>query len=300
LGPRITVVGSFIMDLVIRAPRRPERGETLIGTSFGMFPGGKGANQAVAAARLGAEVAMIGRLGNDDFGRTFLQLLKAEGINTSGIVVDEGLGTGIGNPVVEDSGDNSIIIVPQANSALCPADVEKASPLIEQADVLLVQLEVPIEASFAAARIARQAGAKVILNPAPYRELPAGFLKLVDILVPNEVEFAGFTGRRAEGFATVVERAKPLLDLGPQAIVVTVGAAGCYLVGRDNALHIPAQRVNQVVDTTAAGDAFCGALAWAIASGQSLREACTFANKVAAAAITKLGAISSLPRANEL
>lgn len=298
--PRVAVVGSFMMDLVFRAPRRPLRGETIVGSSFGMFPGGKGANQAVAAARLGADVSMIGCLGDDDFGKIFLKLMHEEGIDTTGIVVDKSVGTGVSGPVVEDNGDNSIIIVPQANYFLKASDIEKSAQLIRGADVLLLQLEIPLDASIAAARIAREAGVKVILNPAPYQELPSILLELVDVIVPNEVEFAGLTGLSPDDLGTSESFARQLMEKGPKIVIVTIGSRGSYVITGDSALHIEGEKVENVVDTTAAGDAFCGALAFGLASGKTAIDSARYANKVAASAITRMGAIPSLPRADEV
>ena len=213
-NPKVVVVGSFNMDLVIKTERRPQKGETLIGEEFGMFIGGKGANQAIAASRLGAEVTMIGRLGKDLFGDLFLDEFGKENIDTSFVVRDAEVGTGIASPVIDADGDNSIIIVPRANMRLDVEDVERASGEIADADVLLLQLEVPIESSRKAAEIARANGVAVILNPAPALELPDSFLRLIDLLVPNEVEteflskvtVADDDGAEARGAGSVRER----------------------------------------------------------------------------------------------
>lgn len=298
--PRVAVVGSFMMDLVVRAPRRPTRGETVIGSSFGMFPGGKGANQAVAAARLGAKVSMIGRLGKDAFGDTFLRLMAEEGIDTSGVVVDDAVGTGVGNPVVEDTGENSIIIVPQANSNLSKQDIHESARTIGGADVLLLQLEVPMEASLAAARIAHEAGVKVVLNPAPAAELSDSFLSMVSVIVPNEIEFEGLTGTTPHDLTVTAEASRHLMVNGPSTVVVTIGSRGAYVVEAGNAVHVPTEKVDKVIDTTGAGDAFCGALAFGIASGKTIVDAVTYANKAAGIAVTRLGAIPSLPNADEI
>ena len=288
--PRIAVVGSFVTDLVFRAPRRPERGETLVGHSLDVFEGGKGFNQAVAAARAGAEVVMIGRLGEDDFGARFLSALERENIDASFVVRDAGNATGVACPLVEDSGDNSIVIVPRANAALCAADVERASQAIASADVLLAQLEVPVAASLRAAQIARSAGRRIILNPAPALAFADALLAAADIVVPNEVECAGLTGCQ-----DVVDAARMLLERGVPAIIVTLGEQGALLVERSGERRVPAHTVD-VVDTTAAGDAFCGALAVALASGAALDDAVAFANAAGALAVTKLGAEPSMPR----
>ena len=191
---RVVVVGSFNMDLVVRTPRRPEKGETVFGSDFGMFCGGKGFNQAVAAARLGAEVTMIGRVGADYFGELFVQALAAEYIRSDSVLRDSQHGTGVGLPVIGADGDNSIVVVPRANMAMEPADVEPFVDVIRQADVLLLQLEVPQAVSQYAAQIARSAGVNVILNPAPAAPLDGSWYQLADVLVPNENETRGLTG----------------------------------------------------------------------------------------------------------
>lgn len=300
VGPRVTVVGSFIMDLVIKAPRRPSKGETIVGTSFGMFPGGKGANQAVAAARLGADVAMIGRLGQDEFGDTFLRLLSDEGVDCSFVVRDPDEGTGIGNPVIDGEGDNSIIIVPRANSRLSTVDVDRAIRRISTSHVLLLQLEVPIESSVRAAETARSSGVKVILNPAPAGELPDSFVQLIDVLVPNETEFEMLTGTRPTDIEQARRGAFGLISKGIGAVVITLGERGAFLIEKGRTTHLPGERVDNVVDTTGAGDAFCGALAVCVGRGMSLRESVKVANKAGAHAVTVLGAIPSMPRAADI
>lgn len=297
--PKVVIVGSFMLDLVVKAPRRPQKGETLVGTDFGMFTGGKGYNQAVAAARLGAEVHMVGRLGADYFGDLFMQAMARDGIHTDFVVRDPEVGTGVGTPVVDADGDNSIVIIPRANMRLTPADVEQAADAIAAADVLLLQLEVPLEASLRAAEIAHKHGAKVILNPAPARELPDEFLRPMDILTPNEIETAMLTGLPTGNLAQVELAATVLLARGGEAVVVTLGERGALLVTHDLAHHIPGYTV-PVVDTTAAGDAFCGALAVALARGVALEPAVRYANAAGALAVTVMGAEPSMPAAEKL
>jgi ribokinase len=298
-NPKVVVVGSFMMDLVIKAERRPQKGETLVGQEFGMFIGGKGSNQAIAAARLGAEVTMIGRLGTDLFGDTFMSSLAQEKIDTRFIVRDAEVGTGVGTPVIDAEGDNSIIIVPRANMRLSVADVERAESAIAAADVLLLQLEVPIEASQRAAEIARTGGAKVILNPAPARELPDGFLAQVDILTPNEVETEFLSGVKVSDTTGAERAARILLGKGVSAVILTLGDRGALLLTPDVTKLIPAYKVN-VVDTTAAGDAFCGALAMGLARGEKIEDAVAFANAAGALAVTVLGAAPSMPTAKQM
>lgn len=289
--PRVAVVGAFNLDLVFWAERRPRRGESLMGRRFGMFPGGKGFNQAVAAARLGAEVAMIGRMGTDSFAEPFLETLEAEGIGTRYVVRDPHEGTGVASPVVEADGSNSIVFVPRANMRLTPGDVEAAAPAIRAADVLLFQLETPPDASLRAAEIAHEGGARVIFNPAPAVPFPAGLWPLCDLLVPNEVEVAMLADYAAGDPAGA---AQALLARGPQAIVVTLGEQGALLVTGTGEQRFAPHRV-EVVDSVAAGDAFCGALAVRLAVGAPLVEAVRFANAAGALAVTVAGAAPSMP-----
>ena len=298
-NPKIIVVGSFNMDLVIKAERRPQKGETLIGQEFGMFIGGKGSNQAIAAARLGADVTMIGRLGTDLFGDTFMSEFAREKIDTSFVIRDAEVGTGVASPVIEADGDNSIIIVPRANMRLSPEDVERASSQIAGADVLLLQLEVPIETSQRAAEIARANDAKVILNPAPARELPDSFLAQVDVLTPNEVETEFLSGVTVSDDEGAQRAAQVLLNKGISTIVLTLGERGTLLLTSDQSKLVPAYNVD-VVDTTAAGDAFCGALATALARGETIEDAVAFANAAGALAVTVLGAAPSMPTAEKV
>jgi ribokinase len=267
----VVVVGSFMMDLVVRGPRRPERGETVIGTSFETFLGGKGFNQAIAAARAGASTAMVGRIGDDDFGRRFLAQLEADGIDASGVGVDPDIGTGVGLPFVEDSGDNSIVVVPRANHALTAAQVRDAAALIEAAKVLLLQMELPLDATVEAAYLAKHAGVTVVLNPAP-AVLPLDELAgLVDYITPNESE-----AQRLGAIDGVV--------------ITTLGEGGVDVAGE----RIDAHKV-ECVDTVGAGDAFCGAFAALLAEGASFVDAARFGNAAGALAVGIPGAEPSMP-----
>ena len=297
--PKVVVVGSFMMDLVIKAERRPQKGETLIGQQFGMFGGGKGNNQAIAAVRLGGDVTMVGRLGMDSFGDKLMDALVEEGVEIRFIVRDAEVGTGVGSPVIDADGDNSIIIVPRANMRLSAADVDRAASAISDSDVLLLQLEVPIAASQRAAEIAKSSGTKVILNPAPARDLPDSFLAQVDILTPNQVEAELLSGVEVSDSEGAERAARILLDRGVSAVILTLGEGGALLLKDGLTTSIPAYRVN-VVDTTAAGDAFCGALATALARGEALEDAVVFANAAGALAVTVLGAAPSMPTAKQI
>lgn len=297
--PTITVIGSFMMDLVIKAERRPQRGETLIGQSFGMFPGGKGFNQAVAAARLGARVNMVGKLGEDDFGQRFKKSLANAGIGADYVSTTNRAMTGVGSPVIDASGDNSIIIVPGANMLLMPEDIEKARDLITRSDMVMMQLENPVETVLFAAEIAHAAGVPVLLNPAPARSLPDELLALVDIIIPNEIEAEMLTGCNVADIASAQLAAEKLLDRKIQSVVLTLGERGAMLAEKDRCVQIPGFQV-EVVDTTAAGDAFCAAFAVKIASGNSLESSIIFANSAGALATTVMGAEPAMPHLKDL
>ena len=298
-NPKVVVVGSFNMDLVVKAGRRPQTGETLMGEEFGMFIGGKGSNQAIAAARLGTDVTMIGRLGADLFGDTLMAAHAEEGICTDYVIRDTEVGTGVASILVDADGDNSIVLVPQANMRLTVADVEQASESIAAADALLLQLEVPIAVSQRAAEIAKSNDATVVLNPAPAQELPDDFLAQVDILTPNEVETESLSGVRVSTATDAERAAKVLLDKGLSAVILTLGERGALLLTPDLTQQVPAYSV-EVVDTTAAGDAFCGALATGLARGENLVDAVAFANAAGALAVTVLGAAPSMPTAAQV
>ncbi|MEC8892648.1 MAG: ribokinase [Candidatus Poribacteria bacterium] len=290
---KIVVVGSFMMDLVIKAERRPRTGETLIGESFGMFVGGKGCNQAIIASRLGADVTMVGRLGEDLFGDSFMETLEEEKIDSRFVVRDSEVGTGVGSPVIDAQGDNSIIAIPLANMHLSVEDIDRAESALSEADILLLQLEVPVEASLQAAKIVKSHGGRVILNPAPALEFPDNFLDHVDLLTPNETETEFFTGIKVVNQDTAMTAAKILIDKGVEAVILTLGDQGALLLTNEITKAIPAYEVD-VVDTTAAGDAFCGALAVAMSRGDSIESAIVFANAAGALATTTLGAAPSM------
>ena len=298
-SPKVVVVGSFNMDLVVKAGHRPQTGETLMGEAFGMFIGGKGSNQAIAAARLGANVTMIGRLGADLFGDTLMAAHAEEGICTDYVIRDTGVGTGVASILIDADGDNSIVLVPQANMRLTVADIEQASEAIAAADVLLLQLEVPISASQRAAEIAKSNGASVVLNPAPAQELPDDFLAQVDILTPNEVETESLSGVTVSTGTDAEHAAKVLLDKGLSAVILTLGERGALLLTANLTQQVPAYSV-EVVDTTAAGDAFCGALAMGLARGDNFVDTVAFANAAGALAVTALGAAPSMPTAAQV
>jgi ribokinase len=295
----VTVVGSLNMDLVARAPRIPQPGETIIGGDFHNVPGGKGANQAVAAARLGAQVSMVGRVGRDAFANPLLGNLAADDIDHACVIQDSEAATGVALIVVDDTGQNSIVVASGANMRLSPADVDGAEAAIAGADALLLQLESPLETVTRAAEVARAHGVRVILNPAPARSLPAVLLSLVDVLIPNESETALLTGMSVNNQAEAEAAAAALRGMGVGTVILTLGERGALLAQAGAAALAPAFEVTPV-DTTAAGDAFVGGFAVALAEGQTLAEAVRWGNAAGALATTKLGAQPSLPTRQDL
>jgi len=285
---KIVVVGSLNMDLVVRMPKIPRPGETLLGGVFKTFPGGKGANQAVAAARLGAHVTMIGCVGDD------------EGIDTTHVLVHPASATGVALIQVDAKGQNSIAVASGANFELTAADVEKAMLSIGKFDVLVMPLETPLETIYTAARIASAGGAKVLLNPAPAQVLEPDLLHLVDVLLPNEYEVGLMTGADLAA-ADIHQSAKQLLSLGVKDLIVTMGDQGAlFFDGRTNTeMLIPACPV-QAVDSTAAGDCFVGALAVGLCEGQTIAGAAAFASAASAISVTRAGAQPSLPSRAEV
>ena len=282
------------MDLVARAPRIPEPGETIIGGDFHTAPGGKGANQAVAAARLGAHVSMIGRVGSDTFGELLLENLAAAGVDHDRVVRDSEAATGVALITVDGIGQNSIVVASGANMQLSVADVDAAENAIASADALLLQLESPLETVARAADIASSNSVKVILNPAPARPLPAALLSLVDVLIPNESETALLTGLPVGDQAEIEAAAATLRGMGVSTVILTLGERGALLLQEEQRERFPAFDIKPV-DTTAAGDAFVGGFAVALAEGRSLAEAVRWGNATGALAATKMGAQPSLP-----
>ncbi|NOX63919.1 MAG: ribokinase [Chloroflexi bacterium] len=296
---RITVIGSLNMDLVARSPRIPTPGETIIGREFRTAPGGKGANQAVAAARLGGRVSMVGCVGQDAFGDALLENLSANRVDHRFVRRADAAATGVAIIVVDDSGENSIVVLSGANNQLSPQDVETAESLIAQSEVLLLQLESPLESVIRAAQLGRKHGVTVILNPAPARALPVELFKLVDILIPNETETAMLTGMTPTTESEWEEAARALRDLGVGAVIVTLGKRGALISRPGDVRRAPAFEVTPV-DTTAAGDAFVGGFAVALAEGETFAEAVRWGSAAGALATTRFGAQPSLPTRSEL
>ncbi len=297
--PIVTVVGSSNIDMVIKVPHLPQPGETVLGGPFLMAAGGKGANQAVAASRLGAIVYLVARVGNDLFGQQALEGYRAEGIATDYVFRDDTAASGTCLIMVDEQGQNCLAAAPGANAHLTAADVRKAEEKIAISNVLLLQLENPIEAVVVAAETARRHRVPVVLNPAPARAVPAALMGMVDVLTPNETEARAMAGTRSLDEAGLEETAEILLQQGPRAVVITLGARGVLVATPQSKTRVPAYHV-KAIDATAAGDAFSGALAVALARGKVLMESVRFANTVAALSVTRLGAQPSLPRANEV
>ncbi|OMF83877.1 ribokinase [Paenibacillus sp. FSL R7-0273] len=295
----IVVIGSLNMDMVVRTQRAPEAGETLFGQDFALSPGGKGANQAVAAARLGAEVTMIGSVGRDGFGSELLEIMRGEGIHTEHLTQSEKLGTGVASIVVDGEGENRIIVVPGANLELGVADIQALETVISGADMIVMQLETDLAMCEEAARIAGKHQIPVILNPAPARELSNEMLSYVTYLTPNETEAGILSGVEVSGMESAEQAARILLQKGVQNVIITLGSKGALIVNGAHCEHVQGFPV-KAVDTVAAGDSFNGALAYQLTSGKPLAAAVRFANAVGALAVGRQGAIPSLPKLAEV
>lgn len=291
----IIVFGSINMDLVATAPHLPTAGETLLGYDFFQAPGGKGANQAVAAAKLGIATEIVGRVGKQSFSEELLNHLQAAGVKTDKVFIDQTVSSGVAIINVDDAGENQIVVIPGANGRVDGEDVERLSQLLPGKKALLLQLEIPISRAIAAAEAAQKAGVKVILDPAPaHSELPEEFLTKVDILTPNEVEAAQLVGFPVDGEDSAKKAAEVLLQKGVKSAVIKLGAKGVYYEGATESFFTPAFSV-KTVDTTAAGDAFNGGLAAALSEGLSLKQAIIWGSAAGALAATKSGAQPSLP-----
>lgn len=292
----IIVIGSLNMDVVAVAPHLPLAGETLIGSKYWDAPGGKGGNQAYGAARLGADVSMLGRVGQDNYGTRMRANLEAVGCDTRGLKTAEGA-SGVALIFVAESGQNSIIVVSGANDRYTPADVRADKALLAGAKLVLLQLENPYNTVAEAARLGREAGARVVLDPAPApASLPNELLRTIDIITPNESEAARLSGSPASSLSLDEARviARKLQAMGPKTVIMKLGEQGCLLLDGESATHAAAPTVT-AVDTTAAGDEFNAALAVAISEGATLADACRFAVHAAALSVTKLGSQASMP-----
>lgn len=296
---RICVVGSANVDMTFRTPRLPRSGETLAGKSLHVGMGGKGANQAVAAARLGAQVAFVACVGNDIFGSDAIRQYQNEGVDISCVRKVEGRPTGTAAIMVDDAAENCIVIVAGANAELSPDDVRRASNVIEQADTVLCQLETPIEATLEAFRIARAAGKRTILTPAPVVELPEELLRLCDLCVPNRTEIEFLVGHAVNSHEDARAASMSLISRGVKSVALTMGNEGAFLADSKEAWHVPIVEVD-AVDTTGAGDAFAAAMAVSLSDGLSLLEAARRASLVAAITVTRIGTQSAFPNRAEV
>jgi len=299
MSKRIVVVGSSNTDMIIKVEHLPKPGETIIGGEFSIAAGGKGANQAVAAARAGGEVVFVARVGDDMFGAQAVEGFAGDGIDVSHVLKDAEAPSGVALIFVDDKGENSIGVASGANANLAPVDVTGASEAITSADILIMQLETPLETVQAAAAIASEKGVKVILNPAPAQPLSDDILRHVSILTPNESESEILTGIPVENEQDAESAAQVLAEKGVETIMVTMGAKGVFVFSSECKELVPGFKV-EAVDTTAAGDVFNGALAVAIAEGKPLKEAVAFANAAGALSVTKLGAQPSAPSRSEI
>jgi ribokinase len=298
----IVVAGSVNLDLVCRADRIPVAGETITGCTFQTFRGGKGANQAVAVARLGYPVSMIAKVGDDEFGEQLRAGLRSAGVNTRAVTVAKRISSGVALISTDRQGQNSIVVVPGANGKLRPADMQKALPLLRSAGMILTQLEIPMETVEYLASVAGRHNIPFMLDPAPARELSVELLRKVDYLTPNETETRILCGVNtgALNAANVAEYAQSLRDRGARHVIIKMGAQGAYLSSTDGSgKFLPAFQV-RAEDSTAAGDAFNGGLAVAIMQGQGLEEAARYASAVAAISVTRMGAQPSMPTAREV
>ncbi|HOU02776.1 MAG TPA: ribokinase [Bacteroidales bacterium] len=296
---KILVIGSSNTDMVIKTGKLPEAGETILGGTFLMNPGGKGANQAVAAARLGGKVTFITKSGKDLFGNQIIASLKKEGINTKYIIQDEELPSGIALITVDSRGENSIVVAPGSNSNLFAGDIPSDLLSPGKFAILLLQLEIPMMTVEYAALTAAENGIKVIFNPAPAQHLRDYLLRHIYLITPDVTETEIITGIKVRNESTAETAAKYFMSKGVKNVIITMGAAGAYLRSTSFSGMVPGVRV-EAVDTTAAGDVFNGALAVAIAEGKDLRDAVIFANKAAAISVTRLGAQASAPYRNEI
>lgn len=299
MSRKIVVMGSCNTDMVINMERLPLPGETLLGGKFFMNPGGKGANQAVAAARLGGKVLFIAKVGNDPFGVRAVDQYKAEGINTKHVVVDKEHPSGVALILVDAHGENSIAVASGANAHLMPQDIDNARGAIEDGDILLMQLETPLETVEHAALLAKQLGKKVILNPAPAHPLPESLLRNLYMLIANETEAEFISGTKISDMDSVARAADIICGKGVENVVITLGSKGAFVKERGAYHQVQGLKV-KAVDATAAGDTFCGALCVALAEGRSITEAVEFANRAAAITVTRMGAQSSLPYRREV
>jgi ribokinase len=296
--PKICVVGSSMIDLISKVPRLPKLGETMVGHSFHMGYGGKGANQAVMAAKLGAQVTMVNKVGRDVFGEGTLKNYQEQGIDTAHVMFDDSRFSGVAPIFVDENAQNFVVIVPGANSGLSPADVQSARQVILDSDILICQLEIPMETTLEAFRVAKSGNVRTILNPAPAAPIPDELLQLADIFAPNETETELLTDMPVGTLGEAEAAARKLLSRGTRTVILTLGERGALLVDRDTVENVPAVKVD-AVDPTGAGDAFVGSLAVYLGEGLPMEDAIRRANAVAALSVTRIGTQVSFPKRAE-
>ena len=296
---KIVVIGSSNTDMVVQSDHLPVPGETVLGGEFFMNPGGKGANQAVAASRFGGDVVFISRLGNDIFGEKYRDIMKKEKISTKHVYKDPDAASGVALITVDSKGENAIVVAPGANSRLDRGDIDKAEKAFKEAEFLLLQLEIPLDTVIYAAQKASKSGKKVVLNPAPAQELPEELLKSLYIITPNETEAEMLSGIQVNDIDSARSAAWAICKRGVDVVIITMGSRGAYIYSDEVEMHVPATEVT-AKDTTAAGDVFNGALVVALAEQLPLSEAVQLANNAASLSVTKLGAQASAPYREEV
>lgn len=295
----ILVIGSINMDLIINVDKMPKKGQTILGENFNQIPGGKGANQAVAVARLGGNVAMIGKVGQDNLGNKLIQSMNNDGVDTSFIKSEKDISTGVALITVDRSGENSIVVAPGANYEIEKKDIDKAKKLIEYSKIVITQLEIPIEIVKYTLSKAKENGKYTILNPAPAQVLDRDIIKNIDLLTPNETELEILSGISIRNEEDIRKAAQKLIDLGIKELIITLGDSGCIYVNKNTFKKYNAYKVVPV-DTTGAGDSFNAAIAVGLSHEKDIDEIIDFALKVGALAVTKEGAQSSLPYIDEV
>ena len=300
MGKPIVVFGSFVVDLTSRSGGLPVPGQTILGTSFKLGPGGKGSNQAVAAHRAGADVTLVTKVGRDVFGKVALDFYRGEGMNTDYILEDESKETGVALIMVDEvSAQNEIVIVSGACANITPENVEQCRRLIEGASILLLQHEINFDAQYKVVEIAHKAGVKIVLNPAPAAEVPEEILKLIDTVTPNETEAQALTGVEVRTHADAERAAKVFLEKGVKNVVITMGALGAFATDGVRSELLPRLNVN-AIDTTGAGDAFNGGFVMALSEGKDIFTALRYGNATGALSVTKLGTAPSMPTRGEI
>lgn len=291
---KILVIGSFMTDLVVKSDRFTQEGETIIGTSFNQFPGGKGANQAVAAAKLGGNVEIVGELGKDAFGEEQIASMEQNNIKHDHVLFTDKVRSGIGNPQLDQYGHNRIVVIPGANMEIKPSDLDELEDTIQSSDIIVLQLEIPMETVYHAIELGHRHKKTIILNPAPAKKLDSRYASMIDIIAPNEHEATLLTGIDTDTEKGIINATDALLAQGYGSVIMTLGEKGCYFKSSTASYHVPAFKVTPI-DTTAAGDSFIGAFAYGLANESSIEDSLKYATACSGLAVTKMGAQPSLP-----